>query len=83
MARTKADCEELLTNTNTQCEVLKAHTREEVSATRSSVRKECEGISLSIAQILSSVEMLHEACIDTKNITDTAFGESKQEDASE
>jgi predicted CopG family antitoxin len=54
---------------------MKSATRTEVYNTRMTVKKECESISEFVAQLMVSVDKVSKACEETREFTESAFGD--------
>ena len=74
---TESECAKMKADAEAECEALKQKTREEVFTTRSQVKRECESIGEFVSQLQLSVEKVADAIKDTKELTDSAFGDLK------
>ena len=72
---TEEECQAMRAAAEAECDDMKAKTREEVHTTRSQVKKECESISGLVSLLMESVEKVSDAVKETKELTDSAFGD--------
>lgn len=70
---TEESCRTLSEQTTAECEDMKAQARTEAYSIRMNVKKECESLSDYMAQLMNSVELVVEACEETKKVADQAF----------
>ncbi len=72
---TETKCRNMVAETTAQCDAMKSAARVEVYNARMTVKRECESISDFVAQLMVSVDNVSKACIETKEFTDSAFGD--------